>query len=378
MITAEEALNLAKRYVGEKIAEILKIIYGSINGTIFYGVCSTVPNTKTKVVSIPEITSLYTGLKVRIRFTENNAYNGTPTLKINNLDEKAINIRYSTSASLYEWEAGATLDFVYDNDQFIMVNGEHASTTFWGKTKLSSSTSSTSEDLAATPKAVKAAYDLAASNGVYYAICTTTAGTQVKTISIPEITSLSDGLHIRVLFTNSHQYNGAPMLKLNDFTAKYIEYRNTKSAVRYEWNAGAVLDLVYVTNSGDSWVIVDGDHASTFYYGRTKLSSSDAGTSESLAATEKLANTKVPKAQLIDVVTPSFSTLPSTFYSDQLTADCKVVGNAIELSEPKAGDIDWNVSFAAGSLTISGTFHGSMATTVKMSVWIPGQTITLT
>ena len=81
---------------------------------------------------------------------------------------------------------------------------------------------------------------------------------------------------------------------------------------------------------------------------------------------------------LFDVVTPSFSSLPKTFYSSKLKSSCKLVGNAIELSAPKAGDIDWAVTFANGSLTISGTFHGSTATTAKMSVWLPTETITLT
>lgn len=93
---------------------------------------------------------------------------------------------------------------------------------------------------------------------------------------------------------------------------------------------------------------------------------------------DSTAKNKVDNLNLFDVVTPSFSSLPKTFYSSKLTSSCKLVGNAIELSAPKAGDIDWSVSFANGSLTISGTFHGSTATTAKMSVWLPTETITLT
>lgn len=91
-------------------------------------------------------------------------------------------------------------------------------------------------------------------------------------------------------------------------------------------------------------------------------------------------NLKLNKSalNLFDVVTPSFSSLPKTFYSSKLKSTCKLVGNAIELSAPKAGDINWAVTFANGSLTISGTFHGSTATTAKMSVWLPTETITLT
>lgn len=84
---------------------------------------------------------------------------------------------------------------------------------------------------------------------------------------------------------------------------------------------------------------------------------------------------EVPKC--IDVVTPSFSSLPQTFYSSSLTANCKVVGNAMELSVPDAASDNWAVTFADGSLTISGTFSGSTATTAKMSIWVPTTTITL-
>ena len=81
---------------------------------------------------------------------------------------------------------------------------------------------------------------------------------------------------------------------------------------------------------------------------------------------------------LFDVITPSFTSLPMTFYSSYLKSDCKLVGNAIHLSTPTAGDIDWSVVFSDGSLTISGTFHGSTATTASMSIWLPTNTITLT
>lgn len=83
-------------------------------------------------------------------------------------------------------------------------------------------------------------------------------------------------------------------------------------------------------------------------------------------------------AYCFEVTTPSFSSLPQTFYNANITASHEVVGNAVHLSYPKAGDIDWTITCANGSLTISGTFHGSTATTATMSLWIPAKTITLT
>lgn len=96
-------------------------------------------------------------------------------------------------------------------------------------------------------------------------------------------------------------------------------------------------------------------------------------------ATQTALDTKLNSSDLnlFEVITPSFSSLPKTFYSSALKSNCKVVGDAIELSYPKAGSNDWKVAFASGSLTISGTFKGTTATTASMSIWIPTHTITL-
>lgn len=118
--------------------------------------------------------------------------------------------------------------------------------------------------------------------GTYYGTCGTTAATQTKTVTINGINSLSEGLSIRVKFSNAQSYSGQPKLNLNSLGAVNIVRNGTTAAAQYEWNAGEVLDLVY---DGTSWVIVDGAIASTTYYGLTKLSSSTSSTSTTMAAT---------------------------------------------------------------------------------------------
>lgn len=131
-------------------------------GNVHYGECSTTASTQTKVVSIPEIESLATGLCVRVKFLNAQDYSGQPKLQINSLTAKNIDRKGTTAAELYEWDANEVLDFIYDGTSFIIQSGAVPTTTYYGsRIKLSSSTSSTSEDLAATPKAVKTAYDLA-------------------------------------------------------------------------------------------------------------------------------------------------------------------------------------------------------------------------
>ena len=65
-----------------------------------------------------------------------------------------------------------------------------ASTSAYGVTKLSSATDSTSEVLAATPKAVKAAYDLAAGKGTGTITGVSVNGTSVATSGVANITSV--------------------------------------------------------------------------------------------------------------------------------------------------------------------------------------------
>lgn len=282
-------------------------------------------------------------------------------------------------------------------------------------------------------------YDLkdseARKNIIFYGTCSTAAATQTKAVTIDGITEYYDGLSVRIRFTNAQSYNGVAKLNINSLGAKNIVLRATTNSVRYEWSTGEVVDFIY-NGTSDNFTILRGGHATVSYYGATKLETSGTSTSTSTALTPSSlnsvyeniitgypafnasltyevgdrvrgntymyeCNTAIPtpeswnanhwtilppvceqidtlKNSFFEVTTPSFSSLPQTFYNANITASHEVVGNAVHLSYPKAGDIDWTITCANGSLTISGTFHGSTATTATMSLWIPAKTITLT
>lgn len=141
---------------------------------IYYATCTTAAGTAAKVAATQNKDfTLETGAMVRVKFTNADTYNGTSTLNVDSKGAKNI-VRVGTTAKArYFWEAGEVVDFVYDGTNFMMLEGGTATTTYYGITALSSATNSTSEVLAATPKAVKAAYDLAASK-------TDNAGTVTK------------------------------------------------------------------------------------------------------------------------------------------------------------------------------------------------------
>lgn len=127
---------------------------------LFYAVCGTAAATQTKAITVDGITSLYDGLNVRIKFTYGQTYNGQPKLKINSLDAVGIVYQGTSAAVRYQWYAGEVLDLVYDGTNFVILNEGRATTSYWGMTKLSSAISS-DNTTAATPGAVKTAYDLA-------------------------------------------------------------------------------------------------------------------------------------------------------------------------------------------------------------------------
>lgn len=125
----------------------------------FYGDCLSAANEANKVVTVSDDNfKLMSGVAVDVSFLNANTAS-RPTLNVNNTG--AVEIKaYSTTVPLAnQWRQGAVVRFVYNTSNWVMVDGSVASTTYYGATKLNSSTSSTSEDTAATPLAVKQAYD---------------------------------------------------------------------------------------------------------------------------------------------------------------------------------------------------------------------------
>ena len=133
---------------------------------VWYGTSSSSDSAAAKTASITGISALTAGLRVSIKFTNANSYNsGSMTLNINSLGAKTVKRQGTESPLSGEWKAGEIVEFIYDGTYWVIVDGAIASTASYGYTKLSSAVDSTSEVLAATPKAVKTAYDLA--NGIH-------------------------------------------------------------------------------------------------------------------------------------------------------------------------------------------------------------------
>ena len=157
---------------------VYNALQSSSGGGVYYAVCSTGASTATKIVTIGGITELYTGLSIRVKFSNYHS-SGTPKLNLNELGAMNI-VKYgTTNEDPRGWRPGEVLDLVYDGANWVVTDGGDASTDYYGVTKLSSATNSTSTTMAATPSAVKAAYDLAnaANEKITYGTTDLIAGT---------------------------------------------------------------------------------------------------------------------------------------------------------------------------------------------------------
>ena len=292
---------------------------------VYYGTCTTAASTQAKVVTCSDFV-LETGAVITVKFTNAQTYNGTATLNVNSTGAKDICRVGTTTTTRYYWSAGEVVDFVYDGTNYVMEGKGLATTTYYGVTKLSSSTSSTSTSLAATPSAVKSAYDLA--NSKQDALV---SGTNIKTINGESILgegniTISSGgtvasTDVRVngtsitsngvanlitesaynsstnkiatkndIPTNNNQLtNGAGYItgiSKSDVTTAlgYTPYNSTNPN-GYTSNTGTITGVSANGTSVATSGVADIPPATTTRYGVTLLSSSTSSTSTSLAAT---------------------------------------------------------------------------------------------
>lgn len=151
--------GVAEVIVPTKVSDLINDI-GYVTKNVWYATCDTSESTSSKVATtINGDFILSEGNVVKIKFT-NASGSSTMHLNVDSTGSKSIAYVGSTISG-YLWNDGEIVEFVYDGSRFVTTDGGRASTTNYGVTKLSSSTSSTSTSLAATPSAVKSAYDLA-------------------------------------------------------------------------------------------------------------------------------------------------------------------------------------------------------------------------
>lgn len=137
--------------------------------SVWFGTCSTTATARAKTVNILSSqtddfpTTINSGLVLVVFFNNgNSAANPTLNISLNSGSSFAFSDIEIVPSTSYLIGAGEVVEFLFASSSAVrMVNKTTATTTYYGLTKLSSSVSSTSTSLAATPSAVKEAYDLA-------------------------------------------------------------------------------------------------------------------------------------------------------------------------------------------------------------------------
>ena len=205
---------------------------------VFYGTCATAATTAAKVVDCDGFTSahLVAGTVVIVNFTYAQTYTGAPTLNVESTGAKNIRRYGATNAARYEWLAGEVLAFVYDGTYWYLLDGGIATTTYYGATRLSSAVASTATSLAATPYAVKQAYDLA--NGKQDALV---SGTNIKTINGNSLLGSGD---IEI------SGGGSSVAYFNAYESTYaeIEAAYTAGKACFARDSGGILPLAYASS----------------------------------------------------------------------------------------------------------------------------------
>lgn len=115
---------------------------------VYYGVSNTASGDQQKIVTINNLEKIGVGTQISITFANAQTYNGKPTLKINNLAAATVNNGFANM-----WQAGETVNFVYDGANWLYIGSGVASTNKYGVTKLTNAVTNSS-DTAITPAAV--------------------------------------------------------------------------------------------------------------------------------------------------------------------------------------------------------------------------------
>lgn len=150
------------------------------NQGTYFGTCSTGASEAAKVVTISGF-KLETGVRVSIKFSNANNYNGTSTLNVNGTGAKDIAYIGTNKTTRYTWTAGEVVDFVYDGSNYVMVDGGVATTTYYGVTKLTSGATSTSGSTALTPGSLNSlSQNMISGAPVYSASSTYAVGDRVR------------------------------------------------------------------------------------------------------------------------------------------------------------------------------------------------------
>lgn len=222
----------------------------------YFGVCETAAATQTKVVTCDEF-RLEKGALLAMQFTYANTAT-SPSMNVNETGAIAIcgTNGYYVNANM--WTANQMVHFVYNGTWWIALNCLPATTVRYGITMLSNSLNSTSGSLAATPYAVKMAYDRNSwtSISLTNALAIAYGGTGAKTAAAAR-TNL--GISATSLY-NGTLTSGSITFNYGNYNFYVFIGRPNSSASR----ASLVVPKIMLTTSAVSFQIADESNYKSF------------------------------------------------------------------------------------------------------------------
>lgn len=154
----EKCFEVAPDWSVKVYGMMLQNYIQSLGSGIPFGTCNDAADVVEKTGDCPDFHTLQTGAMVLMKFMHNNTAT-LPRININGTGLKYIVNVGRTAVGTNYWRPEQTVILIYDGVYWVALTMPLADTTYFGITKLSTSTSSTSLSTAATSSAVKAAYD---------------------------------------------------------------------------------------------------------------------------------------------------------------------------------------------------------------------------